>query len=238
MLCEKKRVYKNSQNTVRRKKSAFNYKKIKTIENLKGKQPKEFWKLFSKAKTESSRDITAECFYDYSKNLVDEINVVRNEEAESFCENNDLSGDDSIFEELDTTITGSEVQACINNFKCDKSSRSDNILNEYFLDAGDILLSHLTELFNLFLDSGHFPESWSDGIIIPLFKKGDRTDVKNFQGITLVSCLSKLFTSVLNSRIMKWCNENRCPVWFSKGFFDNRCYLYSAFIDRKHAKQQ
>ena len=39
MLCEKKRIYKN---TVRRKKRAFNYKKIKTIENLKGKQPKDF----------------------------------------------------------------------------------------------------------------------------------------------------------------------------------------------------
>ena len=57
ILCEKKSVYKN---TVRQKKRAFNYKKIKTIENLKGKQPKKFWKLFSKAKTESSRDITAE----------------------------------------------------------------------------------------------------------------------------------------------------------------------------------
>ena len=205
MLCEKKRIYKN---TVRRKKRAFNYKKIKTFEYLKGKQPKDFWKLFSKAKTGSGRDITAESFYDYFKNRVDEINIVRNEEAENFCENNDFSGDDSIFEELDASITESEVQACIKKLKRDKSSGSDNILNEYFLEAGDILLSHLTELFNLVLDSCHFPESWSDGIIIPLFKKGDRTDVKNFRGITLVSCLSKLFTSVLNSRIMKWCDEN------------------------------
>ena len=134
---------------------------------------------------------------------------MRNEEAENFYENYDFSGDDSIFEELDTTITESEVLACINNLKCNKSSGSDNILNEHFLEARDILYSHLTELFNLVLDSGHFPESWSDSIMIPLFKKGDRTDVKNFRGITLVSCLSKLFTSVLNSRIMKWCDENR-----------------------------
>ena len=252
MLCEKKRIY---ENTVRRKKRAFNCKKIKTIENLKGKQPKDFWKLFSKAKTESGRDITAESFYDYFKNLVDEINIVRNEEAENFCENNDFSGDDSIFEELAATITESEVQACIKKLKRDKSSGSDNIINESFLGAGDILLSHLTELFNLVLDSGHFPESWSDGIIIPLFIKGDRTDVKIFRGITLVRCLSKLFTSVLNGRIMKWCNA-KCKLSdaqfsFRKGFsttdaiytlhslienmLNNNKRFYCAFVDMKKA---
>ena len=38
-------------------------------------------------------------------------------------------------------------------------------------------------------------------MIIPVHKKGDKSDVTNYRGITLVSCISKLFTAVLNKRI-------------------------------------
>ena len=45
------------------------------------------------------------------------------------------------------------------SLKQGKDCGSDNLLNEYFLEAGDILLSHITELFNALLDSGCFPDS-------------------------------------------------------------------------------
>jgi len=51
------------------------------------------------------------------------------------------------------------------------------------------------------LNSGFFPEEWTEGVIIPVHKKGDKSDVKNYRGITLVSCMPKLFTAMLNKRI-------------------------------------
>ena len=45
----------------------------------------------------------------------------------------------------------------------------------------------MTDLFNIILESGYFPDDWVDGIIIPLFKKGNENDVNNFRGITLVN---------------------------------------------------
>ena len=39
------------------------------------------------------------------------------------------------------------------------------------------------------------------GLIVPLFKKGDRYDTNNYWGITILSCLGKLFTSVINNRL-------------------------------------
>ena len=228
---------------------------MKSIERLKGKKPKEFWKLFSKARTQTSQNISVDSFHDYFKNLIEEINVVRNEDAENFCDNNNFDNDDPVFAELDAVITESEVQSCIKSLKREKSCGSDNILNEYFIETGDILLSHLTELFNLILETGYFPDSWADGIIIPLFKKGDQTDVRNYRGITLVSCLSKLFTSVLNNRIVKWCDENSkisdAQFGFRKGFstvdaiytlhslienmINNNKRFYCAFVDMKKA---
>lgn len=42
-----------------------------------------------------------------------------------------------------------------------------------------------------------------------MHKKGDKNTVSNYRGITLVSCFSKLFTSILNSRIEKCCSNHK-----------------------------
>ena len=55
-----------------------------------------------------------------------------------------------------------------------------------------------------------FPDSWREGIVIPLHKKGDKNDVNNHRGITVLSCFSKLFTTVLNNRVVTFCNSNTC----------------------------
>ena len=109
------------------------------------------------------------------------------------------------------------------SLKQGKACGSDNLLNEYFLEAGDILLSHIIELFNALLDSGCFPDTWSEGIIVSLFKKGDENDVNNFRGVTLVSCLSKLFTAVLNKKVNDW--SEKYNTVSKKGFPLSMLYI-------------
>jgi hypothetical protein len=47
-------------------------------------------------------------------------------------------------------------------------------------------------LFNVVLDTGIIPETWTTGIIIPVYEnKGCPTDPDNFRAITLISCLGK-----------------------------------------------
>ena len=59
-----------------------------------------------------------------------------------------------------------------------------------------------TKLFNVILHSGHVPESWTVGIVIPIYKnKGRVEDPNNNRGITLLSCLGKLFTSLISKRL-------------------------------------
>ena len=58
---------------------------------------------------------------------------------------------------------------------------------------------HLVNLFNRILDTGKYPALWSFGLIVPFHKKDDRSKVENYRGITLLSALGKLFTSILNN---------------------------------------
>ena len=88
-----------------------------------------------------------------------------------------------------------------------KAHGSDMLLNEYFIECIDILAPFICDIFNAVLNSGCYPEDWFNGIIVPLYKKGDKKSVDNYRGITLLSCLSKLFTSVLNGRIEKFCEK-------------------------------
>ena len=63
-------------------------------------------------------------------------------------------------------------------------------------------------LFNLVLESGVIPENWSIGYILPIYKnKGDRGNPNNYRGITLLSCVGKLFTTILNNHLNKFLNE-------------------------------
>lgn len=133
-----------------------------------------------------------------------------------------MSENDPVFEELDADISLTEVRRCLSDLKRNKAPGNDNILNEYLIETGDILISHITDLFNLILKSGHFPHKWMEGIIVPVFKKGSDNDVRNFRGITLVSSLAKLFSSVINKRLYDWRERNNvisdAQFGFRKGF--------------------
>ena len=110
-------------------------------------------------------------------------------------------------------------------------------------------------LFNKIFETGIFPDTWGDGFIVPLHKKGNVENVENYRGITLLSVVDKLFISILNTRLNEWAEKNHIYVEAQSGFrkgmstVDNifvlhslitRCVnekkkLYSAFIDFKKA---
>ena len=88
-------------------------------------------------------------------------------------------------------------------------------------------------MFNVVLDTGIIPETWTTGIIIPVYKnKGCPTDPDNFRAITLISCLGKLFTSIVNTRLNFFANEvtliHEYQAGFRKGYstIDNICVLH------------
>ena len=90
----------------------------------------------------------------------------------------------------------------------------DNTLNECFkyLD-NDLFISLICKLLNIVLDSGIFPDVWSHGIILPIYKSnGDRLDPNSYRGITILSCFGKLFPNALNIRLSNYlkCHNLLC----------------------------
>ena len=61
----------------------------------------------------------------------------------------------------------------------------------------------LLTLFNLVWDNVCAPSDWREGPIVSLFKKGDREDPGDYRGLTLLNVVGKLYSRVMNNRLIK-----------------------------------
>ena len=103
---------------------------------------------------------------------------------------------------LNGRITEEEISHVIKSLKSNRACGIDMILNEYLKSTLNVMLSKYVVLFSEVLTSGHTPDSWAIGKIVPILKnKGDNTDQSNYSGSTLLSCLGKAFTTIVNNRI-------------------------------------
>ena len=77
---------------------------------------------------------------------------------------------------------------------------------------------YLHKLFNVIISTGTYPGLWGEGFIVPIFKKGDIENVENYRGITLLSVVGKLFTSILNNRLNDWAENYNVYIEAQAGF--------------------
>ena len=73
-------------------------------------------------------------------------------------------------EEINQTITENEILAAAQSLKHNKSPGLDSIVLEHIKSTLHIMLPVYKLLFNLIFDTGIVPESWTCGIIKPIFK--------------------------------------------------------------------
>ena len=68
------------------------------------------------------------------------------------------------------------VESAINHLKCGKAFGPDDIRNEFIKYEKQNLKFVLNQLFNVIYDTGIYPDKWSTGAIVPIYKKGDKDD--------------------------------------------------------------
>jgi len=49
------------------------------------------------------------------------------------------------------------------------------------------------------------PDEWAEGLVVPLHKGDDPQKVNNYRGITLLNTVGKVFCSILDYRLTKFC---------------------------------
>ena len=217
--------------------------KMAIIETLNVKNPHEFWQYFKKLGPVKHKDIPLEVI-DTQGNLVTNLNLVfekwKNDFQELYnfrtdvkfndkfleiathyikCKEEQMS--DPLFEDDETlscNIQTCEIKAAISKTKCGKAAGIDNIPYEIF-KHGDVYLV-LLKLVQICFDLSLVPNKWSMGVITPI-PKSNSQDMRiplNFRGISLLCTSAKLYSSILNKRLMTYLEEKVLLVDEQNGF--------------------
>jgi hypothetical protein len=90
-----------------------------------------------------------------------------------------------------------------------KSPGSDQIPAELIQAGGKMLLSVINKLINStsIWNKEELPHQWKESIIVPIHKKGNKTDGNNYRGISLLSTSYKILSNILLSRLSPYVDE-------------------------------
>ena len=79
----------------------------------------------------------------------------------------------------------------------------------------------ITQLCNLSIKFSHFPKDCKVAKLKPLYKKGTKTDPKNFRPISLLPIVSKIIEKVIHDQTMNYLTENSILYRHQSGFHKN-----------------
>ena len=192
---------KEYKRVIRYKRRIYKEALLSKMSEVEKSNPSQFWNTISELKADSSlptnndisNSISVSKWIEHFSNLNMEC---RNDTSLDAEIKRMESGESN--SELNEEITTGEINKAIRQLKKKKSPGEDKIINEMLIYGQVALIKPIKQLFNCILKTKQFPDSWRTSIIKPIYKSGDKNNPGNYRGIALSSCLSKLFTSVIN----------------------------------------
>ena len=155
----------------------------------------------------------ASCIEDSEGNLVNEPGAI-NERWREYCQelyNYQLTAEEDVLKELESCtssndpvhleILESEVESALKSLKLGKAPGIDNIPADLLVHGGESVVKVYTRICNYVYKTGNWPEDWTKSIVIPLPKKGNLKQCKNYRTISLISHPSKILLKVILNRL-------------------------------------
>jgi hypothetical protein len=78
-----------------------------------------------------------------------------------------------------------------------KAAGPDDILTEFVKNGGSPLKQKIYQLRVKIWKQEKIPSEWTEGILCPIYKKGDRKQCNNYRGISLLNITYKIFAVLL-----------------------------------------
>jgi len=95
----------------------------------------------------------------------------------------------------------------IEKLKSHKSPGTDQIPAERIKAGGSTICGKIHKLIISIWDKEELSEEWKESIIVPIYKKGDKTDCNNYRGISLLPTTYKILSNILLSRLIPYTEE-------------------------------
>ena len=125
------------------------------------------------------------------------------------------SDDKSIFLK---PCTDTEVQTIIKCMNISEACGPNSIPANLLIEFAESLIGPSNSIINMSLIEGVFPNINKEADVRPSYKKGDRTRCENYQPISLLSNVSKIFERIMYSRLEEFLKSSDVLYKFQFGF--------------------
>ena len=118
-------------------------------------------------------------------------------------------------------FNGEKIASFIKALDVNKAHGWDEISIRMVKLCGESLVKPLISIFSLSLNSGKFPSNWKKANVVPVYKKGDKSVIKNYRPVSLLPIFSKLFEKCIYDNLYTYFESKglftTCQSGFRKG---------------------
>ena len=149
--------------------------------------------------------------------------------------------------------SSSEVYDVLKSLKKHKSAGNDDIPASLLLFCARGISSSLASLFNRSFAEGSLPLEWKQALVVPVFKRGDKSLPTNYRPISLLSIVSKVIERLVYNKLYSFLSPSLSTrqSGFRKSdgaefqllrlvqrwseLLDKSCYVGTVFFDLRKA---
>ena len=251
-------IYKRKQavfdKVLKRRKRSFQRMQCLRLEEVNSTDPNAFWDYIRRLGPNKKSKIPWECYDDNDVVVHDPERVLkswRDEFGSLYCSTTPSEMDDEQinfkqyivndnkeFERLPLDnssyiyqpFSRDEISKVVCKSKTNKAPGIDGIV--YDVLKNELTTDLLTTFFNLCFETHRVPEIWVQALIYPIPKSStnDPRVPLNYRGISLLSVISKLYTTALNVRLNNYTETDGYIVNEQNGFRPDRSCLDHIFV--------
>jgi len=91
-----------------------------------------------------------------------------------------------------TPVTEDTILKLLQSTNPSKAAGLDNLAGNFLKEGASVLVTPVTKICNLSIKLSAFPDKCKFAKLKPLFKKGSKTEAKNYRPISLLTLISKI----------------------------------------------
>ena len=116
-------------------------------------------------------------------------------------------------------VSSVSILQILQEFKTNKATEVDNLVGRFHKDGSNILCTPIAKICNFSNNLASFPYKCKVANIKPLYKKGLKTDPKNFRAISLVPLIFMVIEQIIHDQTMNCLSDNNVlPIQISIKF--------------------
>jgi len=117
------------------------------------------------------------------------------------------------------------VMKKLKRLKPEKSFGPDEIHPMVLQNTAQVVADPLARIFQESYSQGLLPADWKKANIVPIFKKGSKTDANNYRPVSLTSVPCKIMESIIKDAMLSYIESNDLITEHQHGFVSGRSCL-------------